>query len=262
MKSFSKFYILVSACVLFACGGTSEPSSSSAAQATPGFSGTWSDPPPRAEDSFCHIGCAIEARDYLTSLLDDPANIDKSFAELKDQANRFQNTELLPGYMTPEALQKRLARGDVRSKATLCDPWGLVRTSMAPHAMQLTQHEDHITLLYAEWTATRRVYMDGREHPADLLPSKYGHSVGHYEGDTLVVETAGITASNFGAGGFAHSDQATVTERFSRVADSRLEVDVVLTDPLTYKQPVRMARAWAWAPGEEIYPYENCVIPE
>jgi len=239
--------------VLFTGGGSS---------AAPDFNGTWSDPPPRAEDAFCHIGCMIEARDYLTSLLDDPANDDRSYAELKGQAMRFQIRELLPGYMTPEALKKRMANRDPRPLSRVCDPWGLVRTTMAPHAMQLTEHEDHLTLYYSEWTVLRTVYMDGREPPADLAASKYGFSVGRYEGDELVVETTGIVADNFAAGGFPHSDQTTVVERFARVGDDRLEVEVILTDPMTYLQPLRMARAWTWAPGEEIYPYDECVIPE
>lgn len=225
----------------------------------PDFSGTWSDPPPRAEDAFCHIGCMLEARDYLTSLLNDPANIDRSYAELKQQALRFQITELLPGYMTAEALEARKNRSRPPASA-VCEPWGLVRTSMAPHAMELTQYEDRITLYYSEWTALRTVYLDKHDIPDDLELSKYGYSIGHYDGDNLVVETTGIVANNFAQGGFPHSDQVKVTERFTRI-DDRLEVEVTLTDPLNYTEPLRLGRAWAWAPGEEIFPYDNCVIP-
>lgn len=253
MRTLGTLCILICSAAFVA--GAEEPQS-------PNFGGTWSDPPPRAEDAFCHIGCLIEARDFLTSLLDDPANDEKTYAELKAQAQRFQIRDLLPGYMTPEALQKRRANRDPRPLSRVCDPWGLVRTSMAPHAMQLTQYEDYITLYYSEWTVLRHVYMDGRSPPADLELSKYGYSVGHFDGDALVVETTGVVADNFAAGGFPHSDQVTVTERFTRVGDDRLEVEVVLTDPLTYKQPLLMARAWTWAPGEAIYPYDNCVVPE
>lgn len=230
--------------------------------AAPDLSGTWSDPPPRAEDSFCHIGCAIEAREYLTSLLDDPANIERSFAELKDQAMRFQITELMPSYMTAEALEKRANRKPPPPSA-YCEPWGLVRIVLAPHAMRLTQYENHITLYYSEWTILRHVYLDGHEPASILGPAKYGYSVGHYEGNELVIETTGLMADNFGAGGFMHSDQAKVIERYRRTGESgdRLEVHVELDDPVTYKQTLHMARAWAWAPGEEIFPYESCVIP-
>ena len=57
--------------------------------------------------------------------------------------------------------------------------------------------------------------------------------------------------------------QLTAIERFTRSADgNRLELEVAFRDPVNLSKPLVMARAWAWAPGEEIYPYESCVIPE
>ena len=56
------------------------PATGALAQApggTPDLSGMWSDPPARAEDNFCHVGCTVAARDYLTQLLDDPDNLDR-----------------------------------------------------------------------------------------------------------------------------------------------------------------------------------------
>jgi hypothetical protein len=231
------------------------------AQDWPDFSGTWSDPPPRAEDAFCHIGCVIEAREYLTSLVEDIAYIDLAFPQLYNLASDYQDQELVPSYMVDEVYEKRMAEGAHRDLALICDPWGLVRTSLAPHAMKLDQYEDHISMLTAEWAVSRYIYMDGRDFPKELEHTKYGYSIGHYEGDQLVIETDGLIADTWGHGGFTHSSQAKVTERFTRI-DDRLEVEVTLTDPLTFKQPIRMARAWAWAPGEKIYPYDSCVIPE
>mgnify|MGYP000471622618 CR=1 FL=1 len=231
------------------------------AQNIPDLSGTWSDPPPRAEDAFCHIGCAIEAREYFTQLLNDPANIDFSYTQLRARAQGFQNSELIPSHLTAAASEQRSSIRNARPRVASCDPWGLVRTTMAPHAMELNQYETEVTLYYSEWTVFRTVYLDGRERPVDGEPRIYGFSVGHYEGDSLVVETTGISANNFGTGGFTHSDQLSVTERFSRKG-GRLEIEVILTDPLTLEKPLHMARAWAWAPGEEIYPYDSCVVPE
>jgi hypothetical protein len=225
----------------------------------PNISGTWSDPPPRAEDHFCHIGCLIEARDHLTTLLNDPALFDKTYKELKDQAQDFQIGELLPSYLTQEARDARQNRGPPPVDGT-CQPWGLVRMSLAPHALRITQQDDHISFQYSEWTTLRHIYMDGREFPADLENSKYGYSIGRYEDEELVIETKGVISDNFAAGGFVHSDQATLTERFSRIGEDRLEVEVVLTDPVAFTKPLLMARAWGWAPGEEIYSYEKCAV--
>jgi hypothetical protein len=242
--------------------GTPKYTEASDFTGTPNFTGTWSDPPARAEDAFCHIGCLIEARDHLTNLLNDPALYDKTYRELRNQAQGYQITQLLPGYMTPEALARRMGNRDPRPVSAICEPWGLVRIALSPHALQITPYEDHISLQYSEWTALRHIYMDGREFPENLESSKYGYSIGHYEGEELVIETRGVISDNFGAGGFVHTDQANLIERYSRVGEDRLEVEVVLTDPLTFTQPLVMARAWAWAPGEEIFAYDNCVIPE
>ncbi|MFL2547106.1 MAG: hypothetical protein ACJ0SL_07055 [Candidatus Rariloculaceae bacterium] len=231
------------------------------AQDIPDLSGMWSDPPPRAEDAFCHVGCPVESRDHLTRLLDDPDNLDKTYAELNREARRYQGAELVPSYLTAAALANYPFDNSADPSLTACEPWGFTRQILSPHAMELTQYDDRVTLYYSEWTALRTVYLDGREPPRDLEHSLLGYSVGHYEGDTLVVETVGVTADHSNSG-FAHSDQLTSTERFTRSADGeRLDVEATFADPLTLTRPLVMARAWAWAPTEEIYPYEDCVVP-
>ena len=232
------------------------------AQDVPDFAGTWSDPPPRAEDAFCHVGCPVEARDYLTELLEDPDNLDKSYVELRREAQRFQAQELIPRHLTPEALENYPFDNRQDPSLTQCEPWGFTREILSPHAMEFTQYEDRVTLYYSEWTMLRTIWLDGREPPADLEPSLLGFSTGYYDGDTFVVETVGVSANHSNAR-FAHTDRLTATERYTRSDDgNRLEVEVLLEDPPTLKEPLLMARAWAWAPGEEIFPYDACEIPE
>lgn len=235
------------------------------AQNVPDLSGMWSDPPPRAEDAFCHVGCTIEGRNYLTQILDDPANIDRPYAELREEAEQKQLTEIIPSHLTPVALESFPMNRSAAPLSTACDPWGFTRQVLAPHAFEITQHEDRVSFYYSEWTARRTIFLDGRKPPADFESSLLGFSVGHYEGDTLVVETIGINA-NFSNAGFAHSDQLSVTERYTRVDDrggtgNRLEVEAILQDPVTFQKPLHMGRAWTWAPSEEIYPYESCIVP-
>ena len=228
----------------------------------PDFSGMWSDPPARAEDAFCHVGCPVEAREYLTELLDDPANLDRTYVELRREAQRFMAEELVPSHLTPAALENYPFDNRTDPSLVQCEPWGFTREILSPHAMELVQYDDRVTLYYSEWTMLRTVYLDGREPPADLSPSLLGYSVGHYEGDTLVVETTGISANHSNAR-FGHSDQLTGTERYTRSEDgNRLDVEVLFRDPATLREPLLMARAWAWAPTEEIYPYDACEIPE
>ena len=228
----------------------------------PDFSGMWSDPPPRAEDAFCHTGCTVAARDYLTELLEDPENLDQSYAELRREAQRFNSEELIPSHLTPEALEKYPFDRASDPSLTHCEPWGFTRQILSPHAMEIEQFDDRVTLYYSEWTARRTIYTDGRSLPENPTPRLLGYSVGHYEGDTLVIETAGVEANHSNAR-FEHTDQLTAVERYTRSADgNRLDVEVTFSDPPTLSKPLTMARAWTWAPTEEIYPYDACVIPE
>ena len=230
------------------------------AQDVPDFSGTWSDPPPRAEDAFCHVGCTVEARDRLTELLEDPANLDRTYGEIRRDVQRFQAQEVVPSHLTPEALENYPFDHSADPSFTQCAPWGFTRQILSPHALEITQHDDRVTLYYSEWTARRTIYLDGRSPPVARAPSLLGFSVGHYDGDTLVVETTGISANHSNAG-FAHSDQLTATERYTRTQEGRLDVEVLLRDPSTFREPLLMARGWTWAPNEEIYPYEDCAPP-
>ncbi len=232
------------------------------ANAQPDLSGIWSDPPPRAEDAFCHVGCTVEARDYLTQLLDDSANDDKTYRELRGEAQRFQREDVVPRHLTAEGLENYPFDSRADPSLTQCAPWGFTREILSPHAMRLTQYEDRVTLYYSEWTAERTAWLDGRDPPEDFEHTLLGFSTGYYDGDTLVVETTGVTANHSNAG-FAHSDQLTSVERFTRSEDGgRLDLEVTFSDPLRLATPIVMARAWAWAPGEEIYPYDACETPD
>ena len=166
-----------------------------AADAQPDLSGMWSDPPARAEDAFCHVGCTVEARDYLTQLLDDPANDDKSYRELRGEAYRFQREDVVPRHLTPEGLENYPFDSRADPSLTQCAAWGFTREILSPHAMRLTQYDDRVTLYYSEWTAERTVWLDGREAPDSYEHTLLGFSTGYYDGDTLVVETTGVTAN-------------------------------------------------------------------
>jgi hypothetical protein len=100
------------------------------------------------------------------------------------------------------------------------------------------------------------VHLRDGERPTEHTPM--GYSVGHYEGDALVVETALIAAS-FGPTRIwegLHSDQLTAVERYRRTAE-RLELTATLTDPATFREPLELKKIWRFAPEQEIAAY-NC----
>jgi len=83
----------------------------------------------------------------------------------------------------------------------------------------------------------RIIYMDGRSHPANLVPTNYGHSIGHWEGDTLVVDTVGYNEKFWiDTRGTPHTEKLHFIERFTRKDMNTLEYVVTIDDPGAYTQ--------------------------
>lgn len=102
----------------------------------------------------------------------------------------------------------------------------------------------------------REVYMDGRDHPADLEPTNYGHNVGRWEGDTLVIDSTGYnTEFWFERMGLPHTEAVHITEYFTRLDRNTLDYRFVMEDPLTYDAPVEGRLRLNWSEGEELFEY-------
>ena len=93
-------------------------------------------------------------------------------------------------------------------------------------------------MLYEQDTSFRQVFVDGRKQPGDPQPSWLGYSVGKWDGDSLVIETAGFNDRSWlDAFGHPHSDAMHVTERFHRRDFGHMEVEITVDDPKTYTKP-------------------------
>lgn len=98
-----------------------------------------------------------------------------------------------------------------------CDPVGLVRQTVTPHPLKISQFEDHVLLEYEEFSGSRKIYFDDRA--ATGIHSHTGDSIARYEGDKLIVETTHLLANQATNKGYRLTDQTTVIETYSR-ADS------------------------------------------
>jgi len=97
----------------------------------------------------------------------------------------------------------------------------------------------------------RVIYLDGRGHPEDLKPSYHGHSIGHWEGDTLVVDTVGYNEKMwFDSDGSPHTNQLHLTERFTRISLERLKYEITVDDPGAYTDTWSSGFYMNWTPGE------------
>jgi hypothetical protein len=102
----------------------------------------------------------------------------------------------------------------------------------------------------------RVIYMDGRAHPKDLEPSYYGHSIGRWEGDTLVVDSIGFNEKHWiDTLGLMHTDQYHQIERFTRVDFNTLKYEVTIDDPGAYTRPWTGAVMLRWSDGNELFEY-------
>ena len=102
----------------------------------------------------------------------------------------------------------------------------------------------------------RIVYMDGRPHPKDLKPSYYGHSIGRWEGETLVIDAVGFNEKFWmSRDGLPHTDRLHLTERFTRTDFNTLKYDVTVDDPGAYSAPWTSGFSLRWQPGTELFEY-------
>jgi hypothetical protein len=128
----------------------------------------------------------------------------------------------------------------------------------APFPMEIYAGRDLIVFRMEYFDLYRVIFMDGRAHPPPDAPHTLsGHSVGRWEGDTLVVDTTHIAPGTFMNNGFDHSPDLHMTERFLVSNDgSTLWAIQVYDDPATFTGKAARYMAWSKRPGEYVLPYD------
>ncbi len=226
----------------------------------PKLDGMWSDPPANVLGTFCADACTDAGIDRLNALLDNPANDARPFDELQAEA-KTREREYIRSRLTDSALKTYPLDPADDPGFLRCEPWGLARQMFARHQLEIRQRgNDRLELRYGEWDARRTIYMDGGTSSGNRAPGPMGHSVGRWEGDTLVIETSGV-AANIAWWPTRHSDELRVVERYSRASDGTLQLAATLADPLTLREPVVVKKIWRWAPEQKITAYKDCERP-
>lgn len=137
-----------------------------------------------------------------------------------------------------------------------CVPPQVPDSLSTPYLHAIEIHANVVLLREEYWEVDRVVYMDGRGHPSGGPRTNQGHSIGHWDGGTLVVDTTLFADHGFGNGsGIPSGAQKHIVERYSVNADqATLTIDYVLEDPEHLREPVRGSRMWRFAPGLEFIP--------
>ena len=137
------------------------------------------------------------------------------------------------------------------SAAVLCSPYGMPRMmAVATYPIEILPTPGQITIVTEAFAEVRRIYLNEPAPPIDEVPpGYYGHSVGRWEGDTLVVETVGIKETVPGYNNIPHSSQMRITERIRLVTPDVLHDQITIEDPVVLAKPVTYTLAYRRLPG-------------
>ena len=164
--------------------------------------------------------------------------------------------------LLPWAKELRDKRRQQDEPYTACLPMGPLRSNPYPWKLAAAYTSKGLTHIYklhelGDAGNHRVIYMDGRKHPEDWIPSWTGHSIGWYEGDTLVVDTVGYNDKWWwDRRGTPHTEQLHIIERWTRVNFGTLTNDVTIDDPGAFTKPFTLHfTAKHSAPGDELKEY-------
>ncbi len=118
-----------------------------------------------------------------------------------------------------------------------CHPPGVPQAMFSPYQWQIVQGLDQVVVLYEYPGAFRVIPTHLGAHQPDLDPTWYGDSIGHWEGDTLVVDTIGFNDKTELPGGYRHTEALHVVERFRRLTFDHLDYQATIEDPNVFEKP-------------------------
>jgi hypothetical protein len=169
--------------------------------------------------------------------------------------------DLKPGEVSfqpwAEALYKhRLETESKEDPQAHCVLSGVPREHVVPYPFKILNSSGMIVILYEALHSYRQIFMDGRALPKDPNPTWMGYSVGHWEGDTLVVESAGFVENNWlDNGGHPGTEALRLTERFRRPDFGHIQLQLTIDDPKAYTKPWTVNLQFTAMPDTELIEY-------
>jgi len=143
-----------------------------------------------------------------------------------------------------------------------CEPAGVPHIyGVGGYPMEILETPDRIFFFYESVHTFRVIWMDGRKPPEDADPLWFGYSIGHWDGNDLVVESTGFNDKTWlNTAGYPHSEAMKVTERFHRPDRGHLQLDITIDDPKAYTASWKMGVNFtlqSWEMGESFCVPEN-----
>ena len=187
----------------------------------PDLSGIWQvQGDPRAPNGLFGLGESLNSR-YFRDILSDFKPEERPLTPLGVERLR-QHTQ--PGAFNP----------------TLnCLPDGVPHGDLLPEPFKIMHTPGVIVMLYEVETTFRQIFIDGRKLPADMSPTWQGYSVGRWDGDTLVIDSAGFNDRSWlDARGTPRTTDMRIEERFHRRDYGHMDLTITITDPQIFTKPI------------------------
>jgi hypothetical protein len=169
--------------------------------------------------------------------------------------------DLKPGEVSfqpwAEALYKhRLSNESKEDPQAYCVLSGVPREHVVPYPFKILHSNGVIMILYEALHSYRQIYMDGRELPKNPNPAWMGYSVGHWEGDNLVVQSAGFVENNWlDNSGHPGTESLRLTERFRRSDFGHIDLQLTMDDPKAYTKPWTVNLQFTAQPDTDLIEY-------
>jgi hypothetical protein len=142
---------------------------------------------------------------------------------------------------------------------TRCKPSGGSRQFVTPYGTEIVEMPDAQKIFIFDIGGPhtfRQIFMDGKPHPKDLVPSYYGDSRGHWEGDTLVVDTTGFNEGFWmDRAGSPHTEKLHFIEKLTRTDYDTLKYEVTVDDPGAYTGTWSNSFQMRWGANTELFEY-------
>jgi hypothetical protein len=149
-----------------------------------------------------------------------------------------------PPKLTPDAQakldayrKKQGAGENLQPDQANCLPPGMPEVMTQPYPIEFLYRPGMIVIDIEAYMQFRHIYTDGRAHPKDPDALFQGNSIGHWEGDTLVVDTVGFVPWSNISPGIGHSDQMHIVERIRRTGPEFMQIEQTITDPKVLAEP-------------------------
>lgn len=185
-----------------------------------------------------------------------------SIAGVWDALPRFSRPYLVqddtpPRVYTPAALRARAEYTDASYPPGDCLAFPTPMVTVLPYLNEIVVLDDRVLIKGEFYGVERTIYMDGREHPVDGPRTIQGHSIGRWEGGTLVVDTRLYADYRLAHGpGVPSGAQKHTVERFALGADgTELDIEILVEDPQFVVEPYTVEATWTYAPDRTPEPF-------